>query len=241
MIGGVLALMIFSISMALLFGYLVGSTPFAFLLGQKKGANIFKQGSGNPGATNTLILFGKRAATVVLILDVSKGFFPTMLTAWVTQDQTLAFWTAAGAVLGHVFSMYTKFRGGKALATAGGALLFLQPYPLLITVASYVILAFLIRYIVIATTIVIVGALCVFLFTPQVLAEQVALFLMVAGVLYRHLPNWERIFLKNEPKIGRPVHEVTLARFTKEKQEWLQLSYWITIGMILMAFVVWKI
>ncbi|TCP55528.1 acyl-phosphate glycerol-3-phosphate acyltransferase [Tumebacillus sp. BK434] len=232
--------MIVSVVIALLFGYLVGSTPFAFLLGKRKGANIFTEGSGNPGATNTLTLFGKRAAGVVLLLDLLKGFVPTMLTGLVTGDQTLAFWTAAGAVLGHVFSLYTKFRGGKALATAGGALLFLHPVPLLIVVVSYVILLLLIRYIVIATTLVIVGALLVFLFTPQVLSEQIALFAMVTGVLYRHLPNWERIYLKNEPKIGQPVHEVTLERLSLEKQEWVKLSYWITMGMIFLAFIVWK-
>ncbi|ARU61799.1 acyl-phosphate glycerol 3-phosphate acyltransferase [Tumebacillus avium] len=232
--------MIVSVLIALLFGYLAGSTPFAYLFGRRKGANVFEQGSGNPGATNTLTLFGKRAAAVVLLLDVLKGFVPTMLTYLVTGDETLAFWTATGAVLGHVFSLYTKFRGGKALATAGGALLFLQPVPILIVVASYVIFLLLIRYIVIATTIVIAGALLVFLFTPQVLSEQIALFLMVSGVLYRHLPNWERVYLKNEPKIGQPVHEVTLQRLTPEKQEWVKLSYWITMIMILLAFVVWK-
>ncbi|ASS76268.1 acyl-phosphate glycerol 3-phosphate acyltransferase [Tumebacillus algifaecis] len=233
-------MMIFSTLIALLFGYVVGSIPFAYLLGRRRGGNIFEQGSGNPGATNTLTLFGKRAAAVVLVLDLLKGFLPTMLADWVTGDPTLAFWTATGTVLGHVSSMFTKFRGGKALATAGGALLFLQPIPLLVAFGSYVVLVLITRYIIVATTIVIVGALLCFLFTPQIFSEQIAFFLMVAGVLYRHLPNWERMYLKNEPKITKPIHEVTLQRLSAEKQEWVKLSYWITMIMILLAFVVWE-
>jgi glycerol-3-phosphate acyltransferase PlsY len=232
--------MFFSVLVALMFGYLIGSAPFAFLMGRRRGVNIFEQGSGNPGATNTLTLFGNRAAAVVLVLDVLKGFVPTLVTYLVTSDQTLAFWAGTGAVLGHVFSLFTGFRGGKALAAAGGALLFLHPLPLLVVVASYVVLLFLIRYIVIATTIVIVGALLFFLFTDQPLLQQYALFVMAAGILYRHLPNWERVFLKNEPKIGHSVHEVSLQRLSEEKQQWVRISYWITMGMLLLAFVVWK-
>jgi glycerol-3-phosphate acyltransferase PlsY len=223
----------FSILLVFLLGYLVGSTPIAYLLSKRKGGNIFQQGSGNPGATNTLTVYGKKAAATVLVLDVMKGFLPTLLILLLTEDRTLAFWTGTGAVLGHVASLYTGFRGGKALATAGGVLLCLFPIPLAIVIVAYVLLLLLIRYIVIATTLVILGAVVFFLFfAEQPLSDQLALLTMVAGILYRHLANWERVFLGNEPKIGDNVSELTLERLKPEGQRRLRLFYWSGIGLV---------
>lgn len=217
--------MTFTMLFVLLIGYLVGSTPFAYLVSKAKGGNIFEVGSGNPGATNTLVMFGKGAAITVLVCDILKGYLPTLIVWLITGDHVLAFWTATGAVLGHAFSFYTGFRGGKALATAGGTLLALYPLPLIVVVVSYVLLVLWIRYIVIATTIVIFGAVAFFLWIDQPLGSTLALLVMVAGVLYRHLPNWERVYLRNEPKIGQKVEEIHLERLPKDKQALLRVVY----------------
>ncbi|PWK07458.1 glycerol-3-phosphate 1-O-acyltransferase PlsY [Tumebacillus permanentifrigoris] len=219
--------MTYTMLLVLLIGYIIGSTPFAFLVSKARGGNIFAQGSGNPGATNTLAVYGKGAAVTVLVCDILKGLIPTLLVLLITDDQVLAFCTAAGAVLGHVFSFYTGFRGGKALATAGGAILALYPLPLIIIVLSYVLLVLLIRYIVIATTLVILGAVGFFLWIDQPLGSTMALLVMVAGILYRHLPNWERIYLKNEPQIKHKIAEIELERLPKDKQAMLKVVYWI--------------
>lgn len=221
----------------LLIGYLAGSIPFAYLMGRFKGGNIFAQGSGNPGATNTLVVFGKKAAAAVLILDVLKGLVPAYLAGRLTGDYTIAFWAGAGAVLGHAFSIFTKFKGGKALATAGGALLYLAPIPLLIVIGSYLLLLFLTRYIVFATTLVILGAVGYFLYLDMPLTDDLALLTMVVGVLFRHLPNWERMYLRNEPKVGEPVEEIKLQRLPREQQVLLQIGYFVCAALVYAAVV----
>lgn len=223
----------FSILLFLLIGYLVGSTPFAFLQAKRRGGNIFQQGSGNPGATNTLVVYGKQAAATVLALDVLKGFVPTLLVLLITGDHTLAFWTGTGSVLGHVASLFTRFQGGKALATAAGVLLCLYPLPLAVVVVAYVLLVLLIRYIVIATTLVILGAVVFFLFfAGQSIGDKLALLTMVAGILYRHLGNWERVYLRTEPKIGDTVSELTLKRLSPEQQRRVKAWYWIGVAVV---------
>ncbi|MGZ4032229.1 MAG: glycerol-3-phosphate 1-O-acyltransferase PlsY [Tumebacillaceae bacterium] len=230
--------MVLTVIKYFLLGYLIGAIPFAFLVGLVKGGNIYKQGSGNPGATNTLVVFGKAAGAVVLVLDVLKGFLPTLLVLHFTGDTSLAFWTGTGAVTGHVASIYTKFRGGKALASAGGVLLCLYPIPLIVVVVSYVALLFLTRYIVLATTLVVVGAVVFFLSIGQPLTKDLALMVMVLGVLFRHLPNWERMYLRNEPKVGQPVHEITLERLPKRKQRLVQVVYLVVcaLAMAMVAY-----
>lgn len=224
-----------SVLLYLLIGYVCGSFPFAYLYGRSKGVNIFQTGSGNPGATNTMVVLGKQAAVFVLIFDILKGLVPTLVVSLVTDDPSLALWTATGAVLGHVFSIYTGLRGGKALATAGGALFALFPLGVLILIVSYIVLLLLIRYIVIATTIVIFGAVGLFLAGDYPLSSDLALLVMVAGVLYRHLPNWERVFLRNEPKIGQDVHEIHLPRLPVATQRLIAGLYWLVVALVLAA------
>jgi glycerol-3-phosphate acyltransferase PlsY len=225
--------------LVLLIGYIIGSTPFAYLVSKSRGGNIFAQGSGNPGTSNTLTVYGKGAAVTVLLGDILKGFIPALVVLLITDDQVMAFWAAAGAVLGHVFSFYTGFRGGKALATAGGALLALYPLQIIIIVVSYIVLVYLIRYIVVATTLVIFGAVGFFLWIDQPVGSTMALLVMVAGILYRHLPNWERIYLKNEPKITEKVTELHLDRLPKQKQSVIRVVYWIAaIAFIAVVYVV---
>jgi acyl phosphate:glycerol-3-phosphate acyltransferase len=226
-----------SFPLYVLIGYLIGSIPFAYLNSKLRGGNIFAQGSGNPGATNTWTLYGKRAALLVLLLDVLKGFIPTYAVAQVTGDVHMAFWTGAGCVLGHAFSLYTKFHGGKALATSVGVLGYLYPVGLAVVVVSYVLSALIIRYIVVATTLVIVGATVYFLWMEPDLGKQLAFLTMVIPVLYRHLPNWERIYLRNEPKITERVHEITLNRLPKPQQIKLRVVYFAVVALVVLALV----
>jgi len=219
----------------LVIGYACGSFPFAYLYGKSKGVNIFTSGSGNPGATNTMNVLGKQAAVVVLLFDILKGMVPVFIVSFVMDDTNLALWTATGAVLGHAFSVYTGMRGGKALATAGGALGALFPLGVIILIASYILLLLLIRYIVIATTLVIFGAVGFFLYQDYPVESDIALLILVAGVLYRHLPNWERVFLRNEPRVGQDVAEVTLPRLPLSQQRAIAVGYWVVAAGVIAA------
>ena len=111
--------------------YLVGSVPFGLLLSRGSGIDIRTQGSGNIGATNVARLLGKKKGVLTLALDIVKGWAPMVLAAPLVQgeprrDLIIALCGAA-AVLGHMFSVYLSFRGGKGVATALGAFLALSP------------------------------------------------------------------------------------------------------------------
>ena len=108
--------------------FLLGSIPFGYLIALFKGIDIRKYGSGNVGATNVARVLGKKYGIAVYILDFLKGFIPTLIAvknfgieSWVT--------TAVGLspILGHMFSPFLHFRGGKGVATSSGVLLALSP------------------------------------------------------------------------------------------------------------------
>ncbi|HVN69080.1 MAG TPA: glycerol-3-phosphate 1-O-acyltransferase PlsY [Candidatus Binatia bacterium] len=107
---------------AFLCALLIGSIPFGYIVGRLfYGVDIRRAGSGNIGAMNALRTLGRAGAALVLLLDALKGFVPTMF-ALVLFNGTLASLTAAGAVLGHCFSPWLRFRGGKGVATSFGAI-----------------------------------------------------------------------------------------------------------------------
>ena len=112
-------------------GYLLGSLPFGYLVARAHGVDIFKAGSGNPGATNVKRVLGKKAGNTVLVLDILKG---ALATAWpllpmlaAPRPMVLELVGVVAAVIGHSFSIFTKFKGGKGVATAAGGLIMLMP------------------------------------------------------------------------------------------------------------------
>ena len=120
----------------ILFAYLFGSVPFAFLIGKAQGIDLRKVGSGNIGANNAGRTLGKKWGIICFFLDVCKGLLPMLLVplfGLIEQNAgplQLTLWLLVGcaAVLGHVFSIYLKFKGGKGVATSFGIALGLWPY-----------------------------------------------------------------------------------------------------------------
>jgi acyl phosphate:glycerol-3-phosphate acyltransferase len=111
--------------------YCVGSIPFGLLVSRRSGIDIRTQGSKNIGATNVARLLGKKLGFLTLALDIFKGYAPMLLTALVVQDQPrrdlIIALCGAASVLGHMFPLYLRFKGGKGVATALGAFLYLAP------------------------------------------------------------------------------------------------------------------
>ena len=122
------------IILAILFGFALGSVPTAYLVGRLRGVDIRRHGSGNVGMTNAWRVLGWKAAIPVGIVDVLKGY---LASAWVSRlgvvggtDPVYAgILVGAAAILGHVFTPWLRFRGGKGVATGAGALLGLMPLP----------------------------------------------------------------------------------------------------------------
>jgi glycerol-3-phosphate acyltransferase PlsY len=128
-------------------GYLAGSMPFGYwLVRLAKGVDIRTVGSGNIGATNVWRAYGKRYGAAVVLLDVAKGFVPTFVATQVAGPLVGAL-TGGAAMLGHARPLFLKFeKGGKAVATAGGAYWALAPALGLIGLAVWIVTFFLSRY-----------------------------------------------------------------------------------------------
>ena len=122
--------------------YLAGSFPTAYLVGRARGVDVGRAGSGNYGATNVFRTLGRGPAIVALVVDVAKGWLPVaLLPRWLAPGAvgpaTFAVLLAIAAVLGHVFPVFLRFRGGKGVGTAAGAFLALAPWALLLAVVAW--------------------------------------------------------------------------------------------------------
>ena len=148
-----------------LLGYLLGSVNFAVLVAKKHGIDILTEGSGNPGATNVKRVLGKGPGNLVFALDALKGFvgagLPTLVGYVIaTQSITLVIQGdvfihgvagLVGTLLGHCFSCFLKFKGGKGVASTIGGLLVLLPIPILIGATLWGIVFLLSRYVSLAS------------------------------------------------------------------------------------------
>jgi glycerol-3-phosphate acyltransferase PlsY len=126
--------------------YLLGSLSFAILLSRITGSpDPRASGSGNAGATNMLRLAGKKLAVLTLIGDVCKGMIPVLLASGLGLDPRLQAWVGLCAVLGHLFPLYFRFRGGKGVATAAGMLLALCLPAALLAIGAWLLTFYLTR------------------------------------------------------------------------------------------------
>lgn len=115
------------IILILLGGYLFGSIPFAVIVSKIKGVNIYEVGTGNPGAANVYREVGKKYGILVWILDTVKGIIPMIIGDSLGKPLILIAGIGAAAIVGHCFSLFLKFKGGKGVATMGGVIIYLFP------------------------------------------------------------------------------------------------------------------
>ena len=144
-----------------LLGYLIGSVNFAVLVAKKHGVDILKEGSGNPGATNVKRVLGKGPGNLVFALDALKGFVGAGLPYLFLRIEetgsaadihfTICVAGFVGTLLGHCFSCFLKFKGGKGVASTIGGLLVLLPIPILIGAAIWGLVFMLSRYVSLAS------------------------------------------------------------------------------------------
>jgi len=194
--------------------YLYGSVPFGFLAAKLiKGVDIRKTGSGNIGATNAARVLGFRFFPLIFLLDVSKGFVPTLLASrWAETGPCVpplfVVSTGLAAVLGHVFPLYLGFRGGKAVATSTGLFLVLAPRAVLVAGAVWAVVFGIWRYVSLASICAAAAlpvAVCLLHRDPfgagiylTALATFGAFF-----VIYLHRSNIRRLLTGTESKAGQ--------------------------------------
>ncbi|MFY1020238.1 glycerol-3-phosphate 1-O-acyltransferase PlsY [Ectopseudomonas khazarica] len=126
--------------------YLLGSLSFAILLSRLAGGpDPRASGSGNPGATNMLRVAGRKLAVMTLIGDLLKGLLPILIAKLLDLGLHQQAWIGLAAVVGHLYPLYFRFRGGKGVATAAGMLLGLYPPAALLALAAWALVFLLTR------------------------------------------------------------------------------------------------
>ncbi|HHA9959380.1 TPA: glycerol-3-phosphate 1-O-acyltransferase PlsY [Staphylococcus aureus] len=193
----------------LLLSYLIGAFPSGFVIGKlffKKDIRQF--GSGNTGATNSFRVLGRPAGFLVTFLDIFKGFITVFFPLWlpVHADGPISTFFTDGlivglfAILGHVYPVYLKFQGGKAVATSAGVVLGVNPILLLILAIIFFIVLKIFKYVSLAS---IVAAICCVI-GSLIIQDYILLvvsFLVSIILIIRHRSNIARIFRGEEPKI----------------------------------------
>jgi glycerol-3-phosphate acyltransferase PlsY len=117
--------------------YLLGSIPCGLLLARTRNIDIRQQGSGNIGATNVARILGKKAGVITLLGDMGKGCVTVLIADYWTQQLEIVAVAGLMAFLGHLYSVFLKFKGGKGVATGLGIFLYLMPIAALCTVAAF--------------------------------------------------------------------------------------------------------
>lgn len=190
-----------SIAATLVVAYLLGSIPFSLLAGRLAGVDLRTVGSGNLGATNVFRTLGRSAGIAVMALDISKGTAAVLIARALTPDPwPLA--AAALAILGHVFPVWTRFKGGKGVAVAAGTLIGLAPVTIGVLVGLWLVVMLTTRYVSLASIV------CALVATPLTALigvpwpSVVFVGLVALLVLVRHRENIVRLLRGKENRIS---------------------------------------
>jgi glycerol-3-phosphate acyltransferase PlsY len=196
-------------TLALLAAYLLGSVPFSYIFGKLRGIDIREHGSGNVGATNALRVLGTTTGVITLLLDMGKGVLAVetgrLLLPGVNEGYYIVI--AVTAILGHIFTVFLKFKGGKGVATSAGVFIDLMPLPCLLTLLVFVIIVAISRYVSLGSISAAFFLFCYVLIdnlTGNFLNWQyLAVVSLVAGfIIIRHKSNIKRLIKGNENKIS---------------------------------------
>jgi glycerol-3-phosphate acyltransferase PlsY len=193
-------------ALLLVAAYLVGAFPSSYVVGKlARGIDLRQHGSGNLGATNAYRVLGWKAAIPVFILDIFKGWFPTFFFPRIDGSDAWqwALGYGAAAIIGHVFSIYVGFKGGKGVATGSGVFIALAPLAVLVATIVWGILLFATRTVSIASiAAAVVLPIAVWLMGAPLLLRALALALSTF-VIYAHRANIKRLQRGDEPSFRK--------------------------------------
>jgi len=197
-------------------GYILGSVPNGYLVAKSHGVDIFKVGSGNPGATNVKRVLGAKAGNIVFALDALKGALAAgwiYVLYYISADGVMfrdgatfedirkrALVCVVAAVLGHSFSVFTKFKGGKGVATAAGGLVVLMPVSCLIGGAVWAVTFYGTRYVSLASLLAAVAVPTASWLRGNPLPLNVVATAIGVFVIFRHRENIKRLLSGTESR-----------------------------------------
>ncbi len=204
--------------------YLLGSIPTGFLVGRARGIDIRTVGSGNMGASNVFRTLGKTAGVIVLVVDSLKGyaacaFLPPLIFNWLAphfsglfvyfQNEPVElqtrFYVVAGifAVLGHNFTCWLKFKGGKGIATSAGVFIALAPLAAGVALVSWVIVFAVSRYASVASIAAATALPATVWLTPNSLLLRIVTTALGLLAIYKHRSNIKRLLNGTEQRFGQ--------------------------------------
>jgi glycerol-3-phosphate acyltransferase PlsY len=188
---------------AVALAYLVGSIPFAYLLSRRRGVDLRQVGSGNVGASNVLRTSGVRAAVFALLLDALKGVLAVMVAQRVSGGAATPMAAGLASVVGHIYPVWLRFRGGKGVATAAGVFGVMTPVALAVACGVFLGAVWTTRFIsvgsmaaaiTLAVATVVIGA-------PVVVSAGAALAAVI--IIHRHRANLARLIAGTERRVGQ--------------------------------------
>ena len=189
----------------ILAAYLLGSIPFALILARRWGSDLRAVGSGNLGATNVMRASGVRAGVLVAILDMSKGAVSVWLAARISDGAPLPAAAGLAAIIGHIYPVWLRFRGGKGVATACGVFSILTPLAVPPALAIFAAAVWLTKYISLGSVLASMAlppiAYALGSPAPAVIAAAAA----SAFIVFRHRSNLVRLFAGTERRVGTRV------------------------------------
>jgi glycerol-3-phosphate acyltransferase PlsY len=201
-------------------GYLMGAIPFALIISKRMaGIDISKYGSGNIGGTNVLRVLGFKAGAITMALDIAKAFAPVLLAKFIIGDSVLSIagftinwqWgqviTALMVMVGHSWSVYIKFRGGKGAAAYFGSWFAIWPVAALVGGVILIVTVWLSKYMSLGSIISSLSILCLFivLTVTDVSPPVYLIYSLVAAalIIYQHRSNISRLQAGTENRMGQ--------------------------------------
>lgn len=189
----------------MILSFLIGSIPTGLLIAKTKGIDLRKVGSGNIGATNVLRAVGKEAALFTLIGDIAKGALPVAIGKFFGVGIFDAGILGLSAILGHNFSLFLKFKGGKGVATSIGVLLAFSPHVALLTITLWLLTARWTRYSSLSA-LVSFGLLPLSIYMLDYSNEKMIIAIAITVLIFiRHIANIKRLIQGTESKIGEKI------------------------------------
>jgi acyl phosphate:glycerol-3-phosphate acyltransferase len=193
------------IILVLVLAYLLGSIPSGLIIGKVfYKTDIRQHGSGNLGGTNTFRTLGVKAGMAVTLADILKGTLAASLPYLFHVDVNPLL-AGVLAVIGHTYPIFAGFRGGKAVATSGGVVLFYAPYMFITVLVIFFISLYISKYVSLSSMIAGITAVLFAIVTGIIhdwdIPLLIVVFLLASFVIYRHRANIKRIINKTEPKI----------------------------------------
>ena len=189
-------------AIVLLAAYLVGSIPFSYIVARRRGVDVRTVGSGNVGATNVMRSVGRGAGLAAFALDFLKGTVATLVAMSIERDGALPALAAAAAVLGHMYPVWLRFRGGKGVATGAGAFLPLVPLATVAALVAFGLALAVTRYVSVSS-LVGCAALAALAFALRGLsAVAFAATATALLVVWKHRANLARIARGTENRLG---------------------------------------